>query len=204
MNRQATRSRPRCAHSSAGFTLMETLVMLMLVSMAATMMFQMLDSYRIAQQRIAAQAGSQDRSSLFEAWFIDAVHGLSAIPDKPFTGTRLEFSGFTLNPLFGPPGAPAAIRWRLQAASEGGEISYAEDGVSRWAVPLRDFSGSRFIYFAADGSQHDQWPPAKGVQQSLPAAVAFIRGEGARQSVRVAAVQGPLDSHEEPFQLEQE
>lgn len=190
--------------ASAGFTLMETLVMLMLVSMAATMMFQILDSYRLAHQRIAALAGGQDRSSLFEAWLIDEVQGLVAIPEHAFSGSRLGFEGNTLNPLFGPPGAPAAIQWRLRAVPGGGEASYSEDGAERWAMPIRDFDGVRFVYFASDGSQTDQWPPAKGVQQDLPAAIALIRGVGQTQLVRLAAVRGPLAPRDVPFALEQE
>ncbi|MEO7252002.1 MAG: hypothetical protein ABIW30_05265 [Arenimonas sp.] len=187
---------------NAGFTLMETLVMLMLVSMAATMMFQMLQSYRIAQERIAAQAGNQDRSSLFDAWFVEGVHGLLADPDKSFKGSRLEFAGRTLNPLFGPPGAPAEFSWKLHATPEGGDVSYAEDGAARWTLPLRDFDGSRFIYFAPDGSQYDQWPPAKGLNQDLPAAIAFIRGAGAGEKVRLAVVMGPLVPRDLPYTLE--
>lgn len=187
-----------------GFTLMETLVMLMLVSMAATMMFQILDSYRIAQQRIAAQAGNQDRSSLFEAWLIDGVHGLLALPGKPFTGSKSEFQGITLTPQFGPAGAPAAIRWQLRANADGGEVSYWEDGIARWTMPLRDFDGARFVYLDSEGAEHEQWPPAKGVEESLPSAVAFVRGAGQKQSIRLAAVPGPLLAHDEPFELERE
>lgn len=190
--------------ATAGFTLMETLVMLMLVSLAATMMFQILESYRIAQQRVAAQAGTLDRSSLFEAWLIDGVRGLLALPEKPFTGSRLEFQGNTLSPLYGPPGAPAAMQWRLRATIDGGEVSYSEDGVARWTMPLRDFDGARFIYLDSDGNQHDRWPPAKGVQEALPSAIAFVRGSGAQESIRLAAVRGPLVPHDEPFELEQE
>lgn len=195
---------PRARRASAGFTLMETLVMLMLVSIAATMMFQMLDSYRIAQQRIAAQAGQLDRSSLFEAWLVDGVRGLRADPGHPFIGGRLGFEGVTLNPLFGSGGAPSIVEWQLQPTAEGGEIAYSEGGQDRWTLALRDFAGARFVYFDREGSQHDQWPPAQGLQESLPAAVGFVRGTGSEERVRLAAVLGPLVVREDPFQLEQE
>lgn len=190
--------------SSAGFTLMETLVMLMLVAMAATMMFQMLQSYRIAQERISTQAGQQDRSSLFEAWLVDGVRGLRAEPGQPFTGTRSGFDGTTLNPLFDSGGAPSAIEWTLRSTSQGGEIAYAEAGKERWSMPLRDFDGARFVYLDREGKQHDQWPPPQGLQESLPAAVGFVRGSGARQRVQLASVSGPLVVRDEPFGLEEE
>lgn len=195
-------SRSRAA--SAGFTLMETLVMLMLVSMAATMMFQMLDSYRIAQQRIAAQAGEQDRSSLFEAWLVDGVRGLRADPGHPFAGSRLGFEGVTLNPLFGSGGAPSPVKWQLRATADGGEIAYAEAGEDRWTMPLREFEGSHFVYFDGEGGQHGQWPPAQGLQESLPAGIGFVRGSGSSERVRLAAVLGPRVVRDDPFELEPE
>lgn len=190
--------------ASAGFTLMETLVMLVLVSMAATMMFQMLNSYRIAQQRVAAQAGQLDRTTLFEAWLVDGVRGLRAEPGQPFAGSRSGFEGVTLNPLFGSGGAPSGIKWELRPTSGGGEIAYAEAGQDRWSMPLRDFEGARFVYFDREGKQHDQWPPAKGLQESLPAGVGFVRGTGALERVRLASVSGPLVVRDDPFELEQE
>ena len=202
MSAPVRRGHPRA--TNAGFTLMETLVMLMLVSLATTMMFQMLESYRLAEQRIAAMAGGLDRSTLFDAWLIDSVHGLLAVPDQPFTGSRLEFKGHTLNPLFGPPGAPALIHWQLRPGREGGEVSYSEDGLARWTMPVRELEGAHFVYFANDGGQNAQWPPAKGVQQNLPAAIALIRGVGKSQLVRLAAVRGPLVPRDVPFVLEQE
>ncbi len=187
---------------SAGFTLMETLVMLMLVSMAATIMFQMLDSYRIAQQRIAAQAGNLDRASLFDAWLMDGIHGLTVDPDRPFKGARLEFDGVTLNPQFGPPGAPARIHWRLHETREGGEVSYSEESKTRWTMDLRDFDGTRFAYFDEKGKEHEQWPPAKGVQVALPSAIALVRGDEETERVRLAAVRGPLVQSDTPYTLE--
>lgn len=192
----------RLAARPAGFTLMETLVMLMLVSMAATMMFQMLNSYRIAQQRIAAQAGNLDRASLFDAWLADGIHGLMVDPLRPFKGSRLEFDGVTLNPLFGPPGAPANIHWRLHATGDGGEVSYSEAGVSRWTMDLREFDGTRFVYFDANGDQHEQWPPVKGVQDALPSAIALLRGSEDGERVRLAAVRGPLLPRDAPYTRE--
>ena len=187
-----------------GFTLMETLVMLMIVSMATTLMFQMLDSYRVAQQRIAAQAGNQDRSSLFESWLIDEVHGLSPDPDREFKGSASQFEGSTLNPLYGSAGAPSPISWRLEKTVDGGDIEYAEDGEKRWALPLRDFQGARFVYLDGKGVEHSQWPPAKGLQGGLPAAIALVRGKGPSTRVRLAAVRGPLLPIERPFEAGEE
>ena len=59
---------------------MEMLVTLVLISFATMLMFQMLGSYRVARERVQAQAGLIDRQALFQAWFRDSVHGLYAAP----------------------------------------------------------------------------------------------------------------------------
>lgn len=195
MSARARRSR------EGGFTLMETLVMLMLVSMAAAMMFQMVDGYRVAHERIAAQAGVQDRAGLLEAWFADTTGGLFPDPVRRFAGTATRLEGVTLDPLFGAAGAPAAFAWSIDA--QAGRIDYAEDGQPRWSLPVRE-PVPRFVYFADDGAPHDRWPPALGMQDALPAAVALVRGEGAAQEVRYVAVKGPREPRVDPFELERE
>ncbi|WP_189450777.1 hypothetical protein [Cognatilysobacter xinjiangensis] len=183
---------------------METLVMLMLVSMAAAMMFQMLDSYRLAQQRVSAQAGEQDRASLVQAWFADTIAGLFPDPDQAFIGSEAGVEGKTLNPLFGAAGAPAAFAWRIRAGDGEASIEYVEDGKSRWTLPLRSSASVRFLFFSADGKEHSTWPPAQGLQGGLPAAVALVSGDGADQALRYVSVRGPLAPRFDPFELEQE
>ena len=77
----------------AGFTLMEMLVTLVLISFATMLMFQMLGSYRVARERVQAQAGLIDRQALFQSWFRDSVHGLYAAPKLHLDGSAEQFSG---------------------------------------------------------------------------------------------------------------
>lgn len=189
------------ARRAAGFTLMETLVMLVLVSFSVLLMFQMLGSYRIAQARVVAQGGGIDRQALFDAWFSESVQGLRAIEAAPMQGSAEAFDGTTLNPLLASPGAPVAIGWRLEAGPDGMALRYLEDDVERWALPLRDTDGARFVYLDADGTVHEAWPPAMGVQQALPASVGLVREGVAGQRVVVASVRGPLEPQYLPFEL---
>lgn len=188
----------------AGFTLMETLVMLMLVSMAATLMFQMLAGYQAAQRRVAGQAELLDRSALVHAWFVESARGLHPAPDTPLNGERDAFSGETLNPLLATPGAPTRFAWALETEQGETYLVYSEGGETQWSLPLRDGEEARFAYAAPDGSLHDRWPPALGRPQALPAAVALMIGSGAAERVWLAAVLGPLDPRVDPFELEQE
>jgi hypothetical protein len=189
-----------------GFTLMETLVMLVLVSFAVLLMFQMLGSYRIASERVAAQSERIDRQVLFDAWFGDTVHGLFALKAEPLRGDALTFSGLSLNPLMVSPGAPTAFSWRLDFGADGWVVTYSERGEARWSLPLGNTDEARFVYFDADGEPQDRWPPALGLQEELPQAIALVReGErGGDARVRIAAVHGPAHEHIELYQPEED
>lgn len=180
---------------AAGFTLMEMLVTLMLISFATMLMFQMLGSYRIANERVREQAGAIDRRALFQAWFRDSVQGLYAAPRLHFVGSREQFSGTTLNPLYAQAGRPTAIEWKLRQAAGGGvEVAYVENGLERWSLPLQGSRAARFAYYTEDWKQRDEWPPALGKvdEEALPALVALVReGEDGENSM-LASVLGPL------------
>lgn len=199
------RQRGLASRFRRGFTLMETLVMLVLVSFSVLLMFQMLGSYRIARGRVAAQSERIDRQVLFDAWFSDTVRGLYALKAEPLHGESLTFSGLSLNPLMASPGAPTAFSWRLDfTASEGWLVTYSERGAKRWSLPLGDASDAHFIYFDADGKVQDRWPPALGLQDELPRAIALVREEQGGDRVRVASVYGPAHEHIELYQLEED
>ena len=113
---------------TAGFTLMEMLVTLVLISFATMLMFQMLGSYRVARERVQAQSGVIDRRALFQSWMQDSVRGLYITNGLTFAGDARDFSGTTLNPLYGDAGVPTRIAWRLLSDGDGYLIAYVEDG----------------------------------------------------------------------------
>jgi len=187
-------SRP--GRTAAGFTLMEMLVTLMLVSFATMLMFQMLGSYRIANDRVREQAGSIDRRALFQAWFRDSVQGLYAAPNLTFVGAPDRFSATTLNPLYAPAGRPTPIEWRLRTSTDGlPEVVYVEAGLERWSLPLKGARAATFAYYAEDWRQFDTWPPNRGKVQpgALPALVALVREAADGERPVLAAVLGPLE-----------
>lgn len=194
-----TNRRPGPARRS-GFTLMETLVVLVLVSLTVLVMFQMLGSYRIAHERVTANAGGIDRRALVEAWFTDSVRGLQALEREPLEGTADRFSAITLNPVLAPPGSPTRVEWRL--LQEAGEwmLAYSEDGDERWRLPVRDGDTARFLYFSRDGREAERWPPEAGMQDPLPGSIALVQGDRAQ----VASVLGPVTQRTDAWQMEVE
>ena len=182
--------------SASGFTLMEMLVTLILISFATMLMFQMLGSYRIASERVGAQAGEIDREALFQAWFRDSVHGLYAAPNLHFVGDESGFSATTLNPLYAAEGSPSPIAWELRASDSGAmEVAYVEGGVERWSMPVRAAGRLRFAYYDEAGAVTDAWPPKLGKvnPEALPALVGLVREDAEREKPLLAAVLGPLE-----------
>ncbi len=193
--------------AAPGFTLMEALVMLVLVSFTSLLMFQMLGSYRIAKERVVAQSGGIDRRALFEGWFRDSVHSLHASKRVAFQGDAREFSGLSFNSASGLPGAAVEFKWLLAQSADGGwDISYAEAGRERWRLPLAAVRSVSFAYLDAEGKSHATWPPALGTHTQLPAAIVLMRTVPAsREPVpTLAAVRGPLDPTYAVFELEQD
>ena len=136
---------------SGGFTLMEMLVTLMLVSFATMLMFQMLGSYRIARERVQGQAGIIDRQALFHDWFRDSVHGLFIAEGLRFAGERTRFRGTSLNPLYAAEGSPTEVEWSIVQSGDRTAIAYSEDGVERWRFRLAQADVAGFTYLDEAG-----------------------------------------------------
>ena len=177
------------------FLLMEMLVTLILVSFTTMLMFQMLGSYKIANQRVQAQSGVIDRRALVHAWFRDSVNGLFAAKDLEFVGASGRFNGTTLNPLYASEGAPTSIEWRLSPGMSRMEIIYLENGIERWRQPLEGSGDAHFTYVDADDKLHDGWPPKLGMRTpgELPALVMLVRAGNGQAQPLAAAVLGPLE-----------
>ncbi len=190
--------------SNAGFTLMEMLVTLILVSLTTMLMFQMLGSYKIAHQRVQAQSGLIDRRALFQSWFRDSVNGMFAAKDLEFTGGKDRFNGTTLNPLYGSEGAPTTIEWRLVSQTGQMQVVYLESGIQRFRQTLEGSADAHFAYVDVGDKLQDAWPPKLGkrTQGELPAMIMLVR-EGQQAQPLVAAVLGPLVPPERVYGYEE-
>ena len=195
----------RLVRKIAGFSLMEMLVTLILVSFTTMLMFQMLGSYKIANQRVQAQAGVIDRRALFHAWFRDSVNGLFAAKDLQFVGAASRFDGTTLNPLYASEGAPTTIEWRLSRGDSQTYIVYIENGIQRWRHPLGGSGDAHFAYVDVEDKLHDGWPPKLGKRTpgELPAMVMLVRDSQRLAQPLAAAVLGPLEPPERIYGYEQ-
>jgi general secretion pathway protein J len=182
---------------------METLVMLVLVALAASLMFEILGAYRIARERVFARAGVLDRTELFGQWFRQSVRGLHAAEDTQFEGTDLAWSGLSLAGLKEGPGIPLNVGWKLEISAGDWMVAYSERGERIFTLSLADSTRPGFFYMDGQGRRHDRWPPALGLQVTLPSAVGFTRGDRGDELI-LASVRGPLAPLPRAFGPEEE
>lgn len=146
--------KPRHRHGQGGFTLLEAIVTLIIVSMLVTVLMNALSQSLTLRARMLGLQGEARRMLLQEAWFRDSVGGAQP-PTKRleadgFLGTASAVSFVSAAPL-GANGS-ARVDWGLQR-DENGQVAlhYSDPAVGDLVVvpgPLRDASLS---YMGSDG-----------------------------------------------------
>lgn len=151
-----------------GFTLLETIVTLVIVSMIVVVLMQALRHSLALRTRILHHEQAARMDALQEQWFRDTVHGaLADLPDGlgAMQGGASGFELVSAAPLSGP--GLAKIRWSLRGDASGAALVYDDaqwQGLEVLPGPLLD---ARFEYLGADGTWQGEWqqPPV-----SAPAA----------------------------------
>lgn len=172
-------SRPR---ASAGFTLLEMVVTLVLVSLLVAVLMQMLGQALSVRTRLLHYQQTMRLSYLKEGWFRDVV-AASQLDDSdgfpPLRGSSVELSHVSAMPL--QSGGLARVRWQLRFDGQGKASLYYAEGDSE---PLQILEGpleqARFSYRGASGEWVEQWDsgpvvPPTGVASrvGLPLVVRF-------------------------------
>lgn len=179
------------------FTLIEMLVVLLIVGMTTTLLFQML-SQTMRMQRYAGIEIADTRQGAMEAdWFRQLINGLQ--PDYTgakdvFNGTSRKLTGLSNNPLTVEYGAPVQFALELVFDSEHDltRLIYggADDGTVLMSWP---HDVGRFLFIDATGETHDTWPPPSGLWPQLPQAIRLEFEQEEVSRVIVAAPRGPIE-----------
>ncbi|MAC38309.1 MAG: hypothetical protein CMH93_02085 [Oceanicaulis sp.] len=155
---------------SGGFTLLETLIALVIASITALVLLQSIAS--------VAQGSARVNRALAEAlereFSVSAVRDAlaSAAPDyldKPgvYTGGTASLSGLTRRPVLDAHGVPAPFSMTLTPAGDGTVLTYRE-GETAFEVMRFEAAGAEFRYayrtltglYAGDPPETmDVWPP---------------------------------------------
>jgi len=149
-----------------GFTLVEMLVVLLIVGMAGSLLFEGAAQVMNIQARFGSQLASLRDEALRADWLRQLVEGLQ--PDyaegkQVFKGSPRGMSGLTTNPLSAGYGGLAGFALVLQQDTARAEtvLRYGADKdapeILRWAGDQ-----GRFIYSDYKGELHEAWPPPLG------------------------------------------
>lgn len=195
-----------------GFTLIETLVMLIISALVVALMFQALAGFNRARQRVAAIEGVRNNQAVLYGWMRDTIRGVVAVDpasvpghksDDVLYGMRGDSHGFmatTLEALDGEPGLPVEVRWKAVSSDGGTELTYEQTGHRPLSFALGNARVS-FGYLDETGAVSEQWPPSLGKQQALPQAVQVTVDGVSGRRVLVEALAVPHQLLPDPFQV---
>lgn len=168
-----TKAQIKAEPRRTGFTLVEVLITLVLLSMVAAVAFGSLRQVLEARGRLRPYLDRSQETTLVASWFRQTVEAMIADYDNGqhhFAGTAIEISGLTTAPLIGPPGTPITFHWALKydAARDITTLEYQESPSQ--TMPIVSWTGhaGNFNYYAEDQKWYPIWPPADTDQSKPP------------------------------------
>ncbi len=176
-----------------GMTLLELLVTMLLLAMAATLLIQGLSTALQTYERVQRKLSTDTAHELAYRWMAQTISGTQAELDKlrHFQGSSLELKGYTHRPLVGSPGQVSAYRWVLTKTAEDHlALHYQQNEDIDWQVmSWPQNTRARFMYRSPQGEPLEQWPPqdARSMTTSdgnIPAALLLEITEGTEQPTR--------------------
>jgi prepilin-type N-terminal cleavage/methylation domain-containing protein len=169
-----------------GFTLLEVLVVLVIVTLLMTFLFQALSHVATVRIHILRQLNTFQQGAIQEFWFRHSTAGLIAdYPDieqsQAFKGSDKRFSGLTTAALNADAGVPNRFAWAI-IEEKGQNVLQYQTGSETWSVLYWQGGGYGvgFQYLDEKGKWHDAWPPQQfGVEPpQLPEAILLTAQRG--------------------------
>ncbi|MBT0585048.1 PulJ/GspJ family protein [Alteromonas oceanisediminis] len=145
-----------------GFTLLEMMVVLVLVSLITVLLMQGFSFVVSLQERIRQQLVLIQNIELREQWFrlvVRSYHRGRDADNDSFTGESDVFSGLALQPLNGQIGMPTNITWRINNEQKRSILTYQEAQYEPVEVMSWTSEKPEFRYIDADGEVSKSWPP---------------------------------------------
>jgi len=157
-----------------GFTLLEVLVVLLVVSLVSTLLVQGISLVLNMRYRFADHLHYQQAAVLQSYWFRQVCMGLT--PDMPegegvFSGTGRQMHGLTLAPLQGEVGGAKQVDFSFERKAAALVLTYRQDDECSFELVRWPAGQGRFSYLDSNGHWYDQWPPFLGNHAQLPLAV---------------------------------
>jgi len=187
-----------------GFTLVEVLVTLVLLSMVAAVAFGSLRQVLEARERLRPYLDRSQETTLVSGWFRQTVQALIADYDEGkhrFAGTPSEISGLTASPLIGPAGTPTAFRWlmRYDPTRDLTTLEYEESPKQTLRIAAWSGRDGGFGYYAGELKWQPAWPPSDSDEgKSIPQLPQLVRLSGAPRDAVPMIIAAPRASHVAP------
>lgn len=180
-----------------GFTLVEILVVLVIVSLVSGILFQAMGQVAHLQKKFGVELVHAQQGEMLSNWFQQSIEGL--LPDYPdgknkFSGAERRLSGLTTSPLASENGVPSPLVWELAFDADTGETRLLY-GADKGAVPVISWPGNKgkFTYLDSKGELHESWPPRLGLWPQLPAAIRVETLRDGEPAIMMAVPMGPTD-----------
>jgi len=166
---------------SSGFTLLEILVVLVLLSMVMSMLMQGLSLIYELRGRILNQIDQQRVTFLREHLLTDLISGIT--PDAPqadavFAGDENGFYGLSLHSMQGDVGVPGVVRLWFESIKQQNCLLYQQDAYPEVEMGCWQNSDIRFSFIDEHGVSYSDWPIANSNLPQLPSAVTLQVGDG--------------------------
>lgn len=159
-----------------GFTLLEVLVVLVLLSLISTLAFEILHQTANLRNQFLDTLDELQQGVIREHWFRSSVSALT--PDYPpekevvyqarksyvFQGTETEFYGLTLTALDNDGGIPTPFGWQLELKENETILRYRNSEEQWWEIMRWKGKEGKFFYQAKDNQWYKQWPPPEDKQ----------------------------------------
>ena len=156
-------------HHSKGFTLLETVVTLVIVSLLVATLMQALGHALNLRTRLLRVQGEARVELLQEAWFRETVGAAQADLDDAMggmEGSRDSLAYASSMPLASP--GMSRVRWWLQDDGKGAALHYSDADASDLVVVAGPLKAASFAYLDHAGAWHDEWEPAPEDTERLP------------------------------------
>ncbi len=172
----------RRASRQGGFTLLEVLITLVLVSMVVAIVFGSLRQVVDVRARLRPYLDQSEETAKVAGWFRQTVGGLLVDYKEGhnhFVGTATKLSGLTVSPLVGPPGTPTAFHWELRydSGKDLTVLTYKERSSNTLRIASWPGHEGSFGYYGRRREWRPDWKPPDLTEkfQDVPQLPALIR-----------------------------
>jgi general secretion pathway protein J len=177
-------SKIRCTHSFGflkkgkilrGFTLLEMLVVLVLVTLISTLLLEGVSYVLHLRSGFLTQLEESQKGTLQEHWFRSSVSAIITAYRKDeknvFKGEKRQFNGLTIAPLDNVTGIPSSFAWQLKYDDGVTTLYYQNSQEESWEIAHWLGIEGHFLYRARDGEWHKKWPPFGLKMAQIPSVI---------------------------------